>query len=292
MLRLGWIRNSSACAVRLSAVLFALLLPAMCHAQFLLPDAAYVNKQVATKTAPKVEHVHKFVRFSPAAKPQDDTGRQDDSGRGARERAILDSVDERPENDTIDDSDVNEPESDQDETDQDGWASQSVGSRVARIEDGRFILPELAAPTIATNAIGNGRVPDGFRGSTPDIPRLLPESGQQRGLDQQTWPWAVGRWAAANTYSSPRYFEDRMLERHGLERYGLLQPVAGGARFFATVPMLPYLMTLSHPAECESTLGYYRTGSCPPLLHQRPPFSGHALLVESAAIATGIIALP
>jgi hypothetical protein len=83
-----------------------------------------------------------------------------------------------------------------------------------------------------------------------------------------------------------------MLERHGHERFPALQPLASGARFFATVPMMPYLMSLSHPCDCESTLGYYRSGSCAPILHQQPPWDPKAALVEAAAVASVIAIFP
>ncbi|NNE00294.1 MAG: hypothetical protein HKN47_23495 [Pirellulaceae bacterium] len=154
------------------------------------------------------------------------------------------------------------------------------------------MLPPVAAPTIATDQIGNGRVPEGFDMQSAAPVQLLPESGSERNLDPQPWNWAVSHWAAPNTYSNPRYFEDRMLERHGLERHPRLQPLASGARFFATVPMLPYLMTLSHPTDCESTLGYFRPGSCAPTLHQRPPYSHRAALVQAAAVVSTIVIVP
>ena len=181
--------------------------------------------------------------------------------------------------------------SDLDEDEESVFSNQvSNKERIAKTEGGRFVLPKLKAPSIATDQIGNGRVPKGFRGENPALPRLLPESGSQRGAGN--WPWMGTRWAAANTFSHPRYFEDRMLERHGQERFPLAQPLVSGARFFATVPMLPYLMTVRPPCDYEYTLGYFRTGSCTPAVYQRPPFHAGATAVEAAAIAAGIAALP
>ncbi len=157
------------------------------------------------------------------------------------------------------------------------------------VVDGRFVLPPLEARSTATDDVGNGKTPEGFR-ATDDRPlQSLPESGADRGAD---WNWSIADWAAPNTYSNPRYFEDRMLERHGHERFGCAQPLASGVRFFATVPMLPYLMAIQNPCECEYTLGYYRPGSCAPLMYQRPPWDRRAIIVESAAVATGMIAIP
>lgn len=164
--------------------------------------------------------------------------------------------------------------------------------RLARIEDGRFVLPPLEAVSVDTSGIGNGRIPENFR-DMHDVPaRMLPESGSERYLDSKPWNWTVAHWRAANTFSFPRYFEDRMLERHGHERFPGLQPFASGFRFAATVPMLPYLMTLSPPKECESTLGYFRPGSCAPTMHQQPPYSNRALAAEAAAITAGILIFP
>ncbi len=83
-----------------------------------------------------------------------------------------------------------------------------------------------------------------------------------------------------------------MLERHGHQRFGMLQPFAAGTRFFVTVPMLPYLMTVREPCDCEYSLGYFQSGSRAPALYQRPPYSRRACIVESAAIAGAFIAIP
>lgn len=162
-------------------------------------------------------------------------------------------------------------------------------SRQPRYEAGRIALPPLMAPSIATDTIGNGRTPEGFRESEDQLVQKLPESPAERG---ESWNWTIGEWAAANTFSHPRYFEDRMLERHGQERDSHLQPLVSGARFFATVPMLPYLMIVRDPFDCESTLGYYRSGSCVPIMLQRPPYERRAVIGEAAAIAATSIAFP
>jgi hypothetical protein len=154
---------------------------------------------------------------------------------------------------------------------------------------GHFRLPPMQAPTIATGDIGNGRVPEGFREGAKTPTESLPESPLQRGGE---WERTVCSWAAPNTFSYPRYFEDRMVERHGHLQLGHLEPFASGARFFATVPMLPYLMTIRDPCDCEYTLGYYRPGSCAPVMLQRPPLDRRAVIVESAAIAGAVIAIP
>jgi hypothetical protein len=122
----------------------------------------------------------------------------------------------------------------------------------------------------------------------------MPESASERMryLDGGTWHWTGCAWTAPDTYSNPRYFEDVMLERHGHERWGYSQSLFSGARFFATAPMLPYLMAIQHPCHCESTLGYHRSGSCTPAFFQRPPFDRKAVVAQSATMATGLWIFP
>ena len=161
--------------------------------------------------------------------------------------------------------------------------------RLPTVAEGRMTLPPIRAATIDVAAIGNGSTPLEFR-SAEDTPVVdLPESGMER---DSSWVSTDYQFAAANTFSHPRYFEDRMLERHGHERYPLLQPVVSGARFFVTFPMLPYLMTVSPPCECQSELGYFRAGSCVYPYIQRPPYQRDAVIVEAAAISGAAIALP
>ncbi|MEM9643890.1 MAG: hypothetical protein AAF989_02755 [Planctomycetota bacterium] len=164
-----------------------------------------------------------------------------------------------------------------------------VNDRLPVVENGRFILPALMAATTDQSGIGNGKLPTDFRDGTDEEVVALPESLFDRGLPAS---WTVRNWAAPNTFSLPRYFEDRMLERHGHERFPYLQPLASGVRFFSTIPMLPYLATVRPPCECEYTLGYYRTGSCAPVMLQRPPYERRAVIAEAAAIAGASIALP
>ncbi|TWU43900.1 hypothetical protein Q31b_14320 [Novipirellula aureliae] len=161
--------------------------------------------------------------------------------------------------------------------------------RQPEVVSGRFILPDLSAATTNTTDIGNGKTPDGFRGDSPAPLEPLPESGVDR---PGSWTWSMRTWAAPNTFSYPRYFEDRMLERHGHERCPHWTPLLAGARFFGTVPLLPYLATVQHPCECEYTLGYYRSGNCVPAYLQRPPYERKAVIAEAAAITAGVLIIP
>ena len=156
-------------------------------------------------------------------------------------------------------------------------------------ESGRFVLPSLMALTTDVTDIGNGRQAEDFHGDEQAPLIGLPESLFDRGLPGG---YTVRNWAAPNTFSHPRYFEDRMLERHGHERFACVQPFASGFRFFATIPMLPYLAVVREPCDCEYTLGYYRSGSCAPKMLQRPPYERRAVIAEALTIAGASAALP
>lgn len=164
-----------------------------------------------------------------------------------------------------------------------------IPERLPKVANQRFVLPPLKTVSTDTAEIGNGRLPDDFRGEGTGPITPLPESPQDRG---EYAPMVVRSWAAPNTFTLPLFFEDRMRERHGHERWGCMEPIAAGARFFTTIPMIPYLATLQHPCDPVYTRGYFRAGSPAPCLMQRPPLDKKAVAVEAAAIATGIIALP
>ena len=155
--------------------------------------------------------------------------------------------------------------------------------------DGRFRLPTLDAPSTTLTIAENRQAPQSYLDERDAPTAQLPESASQRGVP---WNWTVLNWEAADTFSNPRYFEDRMLERHGQECFGHFQPLASGARFFATVPMLPYLMTVSEPCECEYTLGYYRSGSRTPAFMQRPPYERRAMIMEGLVVSGVVIGFP
>jgi hypothetical protein len=178
----------------------------------------------------------------------------------------------------------------EDEKNENGMFSQPfISERLPDVTNGRIELPSLRAVSLDTSSIGNGRLPDDFDADKDVNAIPLPEEPFARGM---VAAGAVLPWAAPNTYSHPLYFEDRMLERHGHERWGCMQPIAAGARFFTTIPMLPYLATIQEPCDIVYSKGYYRAGSSAPCVMQRPPLERRAVVVEAAAIAGGIIALP
>jgi len=95
-------------------------------------------------------------------------------------------------------------------------------------------------------------------------------------------------WEASGLCHKPLYFEERGLERYGHTVCPLAQPLISGAHFFATVPILPYKMTIEPPKQCIYALGYYRPGTCAPRLAYRPPLRLDAAAVQ-AGVVTGLV---
>lgn len=167
-------------------------------------------------------------------------------------------------------------------------ASIYGSDRLAQVVGDELVIPPLIAPTTDQSRIGNSQLPEdtGREALNDLIP--LPE-GPDRGPD---WSLTAYLWQAPNTWSGPLYFEDVMLERHGHERFPhYLQPLASAARFYATIPALPYLMAVRPPGECYYHMGYYRVGSCAPPLLQRPPYERRAAII-TAGVVGGAVALP
>jgi hypothetical protein len=99
----------------------------------------------------------------------------------------------------------------------------------------------------------------------------------------------VHNWAATGLCYSPLYFEEVNLERYG-NSFGVAQPLISGAHFFATVPLVPYLLVAAPQTECVYTLGHYRPGNYVPYQIHWPRASFAAGVVEGGVI-TGLIYL-
>lgn len=100
------------------------------------------------------------------------------------------------------------------------------------------------------------------------------------------------QWKAAALCTKGAYFEDVQLERYGHSICPALQPVISGAKFFLTVPFLPYKMGLTPPNECVYTLGHYRAGNCAPYMLDPLPISVRAILFEGLAIGGAVAVIP
>jgi hypothetical protein len=99
-------------------------------------------------------------------------------------------------------------------------------------------------------------------------------------------------WTASGLCHKPLYFEDVQLERYGHMAGPWVQPLASGAHFFMTIPILPYKMGLEPPNECIYALGFYRPGDCAPYLFDPIPISVRGMAFEAGAWVGGIYAFP
>lgn len=127
----------------------------------------------------------------------------------------------------------------------------------------------------------------------------LPENSAENWLDNSTheqphYPGGglVYFWDAPDLYYRPLYFEQVNAERHGYSRCPLLQPVLGGAHFFASTVALPYQMTVHRPRECVAPLGHYRAGSPVPYQRHWPEPNAKAAIVQTAVIGGLIFIIP
>ncbi len=139
---------------------------------------------------------------------------------------------------------------------------------------------------IATGTIGTGVLPEDTAAKRALPPTALLD-GQARGIAA-----TQVNWKPANICHLPLYFEDAMLERHGHVRWGHAQPIVSGAKFFATMPLLPYLKTMHPPCEYRYTLGHFRPGSCAPALKDHLPWDRRAAVVETATLGAFFWAAP
>jgi len=100
-------------------------------------------------------------------------------------------------------------------------------------------------------------------------------------------------WKASALSTRAAYFEDVQLERYGHTIVcPALQPVVSGAKFFATIPFLPYKMGVTPPNECVYTLGHHRPGNCAPYMVQPCPVSLRGALFQAGAVTGAVFAIP
>ncbi|TWT89838.1 hypothetical protein Mal64_02190 [Pseudobythopirellula maris] len=102
----------------------------------------------------------------------------------------------------------------------------------------------------------------------------------------------VVHWRASECWWRPTYFEDTPLERYGQSLDCPWQSAVSGAKFFASIPLLPYKAAVDCPTSRVYSLGYYRPGSPTPRLRQRPPLETDALALEGAAWMGLVLLLP
>jgi hypothetical protein len=81
----------------------------------------------------------------------------------------------------------------------------------------------------------------------------------------------------------PLYFEDIPLERYG-RTFGIVQPGVSAVRFFCTVPLLPYKMTVRRPRSCECSNGFSRLGDQP-----LPGYGAKFLRLDAGAVEAAVL---
>ncbi len=120
------------------------------------------------------------------------------------------------------------------------------------------------------------------------VPQMNQTMGQGRGWEPISYSWE----APALKYN-PLYFEDPLLERHGNEVH-LIQPVVSAARFYATIPTLPYQMGTEDNSVLHTVydLGNDRPGTCVPYSIPLLPFSLTGALTQGGAATALVFILP
>jgi hypothetical protein len=99
-------------------------------------------------------------------------------------------------------------------------------------------------------------------------------------------------WQATNFFHRPVYFEDVPLERYGQTCHAHLQPAISGAKFFLTLPVLPYKVGVNCPWECVTSMGHVPPGTCAPCVRQTLPVEVDAGLLEATVAWALVFALP
>ncbi len=149
-------------------------------------------------------------------------------------------------------------------------------------------LAPLAIPNTSIQGIGTGVRPEDVTLNRLPPSQPLP-AGETRIGD---WGLQAKVWVPGGFCHQPLYFEDPMLERHGHVRFPHIQPVASAARFFGTIPLMPYLATLRHPLDEVHTLGAYRPGTATPVLRYRAHYDPVALRNQAIVTAGAAVAIP
>ena len=161
--------------------------------------------------------------------------------------------------------------------------------------------PEQLADTVLSRTTKQRKVAD--MGTDISLPRgvlpqnvaanrvVTPPEHEDRRLIGQ-WAKTAQHWSATNLQYEPLYFEEVNLERYGYTSCRSLQPLISAARFFVTIPLLPYKMVLQRPCRPRYALGHYRPGSCAPWYWQRLPVQARAGLAEAGIIVGLVFLIP
>lgn len=102
--------------------------------------------------------------------------------------------------------------------------------------------------------------------------------------------YSPSRPASAVPYQ-PLYFEEVNLERYG-RGCGVVQPAISGMRFIATIPALPYAMSVHDSRKAYYWNWPYPAGTAAPPVRELPPVQWDSLLLEGTAITGAAFLIP
>ncbi|MBX3425656.1 MAG: hypothetical protein KF688_08255 [Pirellulales bacterium] len=184
---------------------------------------------------------------------------------------------------------------------QSGAADATLPAPDSAVEPGEPIMPAEATPlarpfrpigqVTLDAALPPGLTPGAAADAQASAAETVPVFDDERRLG--VWAHVNKQWAATNMHHRPLYFEEVNLERYGYTPSRCLQPVLSGARFFVTVPALPYMIA-AQPQHCTCiyTLGHYRPGSCVPRRPHCPLAGRHgAGIAMETVVAVGLVFL-
>lgn len=167
-----------------------------------------------------------------------------------------------------------------------------ASEQVKTPQDGVFFLDHRKIQDVTTTiATTQGEMPKDAATEVLQRSAGLPEAS----LSKDQWDRLCFFWDAPDLAYRPLYFEEVNLERYGYaaKHPYLVQPFISGARFFLTVPALPYLLVAQPWCETNYTLGHYRPGSdWVPYRYQYPPLDAKAGLVEGGLAAGAAVMVP
>jgi hypothetical protein len=184
------------------------------------------------------------------------------------------------------------------------WPAAKVVSAVGETAPGTMPSPEVVAPPKPSTGLDSrpiGWLSTSIRTSHGDLPSDAPATkfaaelgGPGVPMARKVWAQTACLWHPSMLCHQPLYFEEVNLERYGYSTplSDLTQPFVSAGRFFATVPVLPYLTTAEPVWQTNSTLGEYRPGSCVPNQIQWPPLDVKAAAVEATAVTGAALLIP
>ena len=237
------------------------------------------------RTSSAVQVAPSLVSLAKLDGPQGASGAQEENPTSPSDQNGLENIQDLSQEKGSDELANQKAEYSQPDSDE----KSSAGSDLLAPMQNRQLTLKVHAVSISHDQIGTGLIPSSSR------PQWSSEGGSINNAHQDGLYTHV-YWQASMIQHNPLYFEDAMLERHGHARccrgWEVSQSIVSGAKFFGTIPLLPYLRTLQPKHDCVYSLGHYRAGSPAPCLRSNLPYDRRAAIVESASAAAFFWAAP